>query len=309
MLCKKGGNEIPDGSIFCTMCGAKILNEETNNFKKDIEQEVVQVHKQLMSKKRKIISAIIVIVLMSFIVVGAISIYIKNNKTRSNNTTINANSPKIDSTINVTMDVKHETSNYGTTKFDITTNLPNDTELMITLSNNAISYKAQDKTTVYDGKVQTSGFSNNSIPLSNGNYTIEITTPTASVQPNSVKSLFGDMGKNLSGSYIVDDATWGKTVDFKKDITISNNTTITSTNNSNTSGKVTEEEATKLIQNKYGSKFYIYKDATYGDVHLPQDKYYFFICDNFGDDAMPCVNKFTGKTYLMGSDGQFHLQH
>ena len=39
MICSKCGNETPNGSIFCTMCGVKILNEEANNIKKNSGQE------------------------------------------------------------------------------------------------------------------------------------------------------------------------------------------------------------------------------------------------------------------------------
>ncbi|MBI6875614.1 ankyrin repeat domain-containing protein [Clostridium aciditolerans] len=78
-------------------------------------------------------------------------------------------------------------------------------------------------------------------------------------------------------------------------------------NDQGTSRKVTEEEATKIIQNKYGSKFYIYKDTTYGNMSLLQDKYYFFMCDDFGDDAIPCVDRQTGKRYKLYSNGQYRL--
>lgn len=123
--------------------------------------------------------------------------------------------------IDVSMEAQPITNN-GKTKFSIKTNLPNNTELMISLKNQKSNYAAQDKVSVSNGSAQTSEFSNLDKALTPGTYQLEITTPIASVQPSSVKSLIGDNGINLTGSYIVNDETSNKTVDFKKSVTIGN---------------------------------------------------------------------------------------
>lgn len=80
------------------------------------------------------------------------------------------------------------------------------------------------------------------------------------------------------------------------------------TNSQNTSEKVNIDELTKIIQKRYGLSYYIYKDTSFGNMHLLQDKYYYFICDDFGRDGIPCVDKQTGKIYELRSDGRYWLQ-
>ena len=251
MVCPKCGTKIPDKGIFCNMCGTKILNGEANDIKKDDEQKVVQVHKQLMSKKKKIISLIIVIV---SIVVGTISIYIKDNNRKSNISTTNTSA---DTSVNTNSSIHPATqstmnNDSSNAKSDTSTNNPIHPATQSTMNSN-----------------------------SNDNARSNISTNTNNSTHPAIQSTTNDTNNANSN---------------------------TSTNNQNTSGKVTEEEATKLIQNRYGSKFYIYKDTVFGTMHLLQDKYYFFICDDFGDDGIPCVDKQTGDIYQLRSDGQYYIQ-
>ena len=94
---------------------------------------------------------------------------------------------------------------------------------MITLINDEIGHNAQDSVYIFNGKAQTAQFSKNNMPLKSGNYTVQISTPTANVQASSVKALLGENGKNLTGSYVKDDPVWGKMVYFEKSIIINTN--------------------------------------------------------------------------------------
>ena len=91
---------------------------------------------------------------------------------------------------------------------------------MISLKNETTNYFAQDKTSVSNGKAKTAEFSTQNKSLKAGTYQLEISTPISSVQPASVKSKIGDKGSNLTSSYVVDDTTLGKTIEYTKTVTI-----------------------------------------------------------------------------------------
>src|SRR4051812_17251776 len=70
-----------------------------------------------------------------------------------------------------------------------TTNLPDGTELMVTLSRKSSSYRAQDKFKVRGGQFRSAQFSNRGSPLMPGVYDLEISSPIAAFQPASVRGL------------------------------------------------------------------------------------------------------------------------
>ena len=52
MICTECQNKIPDGSIFCNMCGAKIPNNKTINIKiNDRQRKRVKLHKNILQKE------------------------------------------------------------------------------------------------------------------------------------------------------------------------------------------------------------------------------------------------------------------
>lgn len=130
----------------------------------------------------------------------------------SNNDSIN----KVDNSIvdNVEADENSEVyidvevnENEGKPFFIIMTNLPNETNLMLTI-NNESDYEAQSKATVYDGKAESESFSNFGEPLK-GDYTLEICTPFAMVMSESVQEIIGEHGENLTGD-LVDESDEGE---------------------------------------------------------------------------------------------------
>ena len=107
-----------------------------------------------------------------------------------------------------------------------TTNLPINTYLMIELINRKIKYRASSKAQILDyGKFESEIFkygsdvSSNSIP--DGDYEIEIIVPITSVQPDNVKVVFGQKGRNLVGTYITCDDITGKTIKYHKTVKFS----------------------------------------------------------------------------------------
>jgi hypothetical protein len=105
-----------------------------------------------------------------------------------------------------------------------TTNLPENTTLMITFSSKEHSYMAQAKTSVLLGGAFTSdvfvNVKNKNNVIVNGVYTISITVPIISVQPDSVKVLMGKKGRNLLGKYVEEDAIFGKTVHYLQEVQV-----------------------------------------------------------------------------------------
>ncbi|MCE5168546.1 hypothetical protein LQV63_04365 [Paenibacillus profundus] len=117
----------------------------------------------------------------------------------------------------VTLDVK-ENVEAGKVGFEGTTNLPSGTELMLSLTNDS-GYNAQAKTAVNSGEFKTEQFSNKGEALETGTYSVNITMPIASVQPEDVQKVIGADLENLKGDLVKDD-DFGKVVKYSKSIEI-----------------------------------------------------------------------------------------
>lgn len=110
------------------------------------------------------------------------------------------NKTKVNENIDVQISVQFNKDN----SFLITTNLPDNTCLLITLSGNG--YTGQEKLTIKNGKANSSVFTNKGKPLS-GKYNLEVTMPLPSVQSEDVKDIIGLNGEFLTGKYVVDSST------------------------------------------------------------------------------------------------------
>ena len=92
-------------------------------------------------------------------------------------------------------------SEDGSVLFGINTNLPVDTQFLVTVSDGG-DYTAQDKTVILkDGNGYTSEFSNHGEALK-GKYHVEVTTGIARLQPDTVKAVIGEHGEKLAGEYV-----------------------------------------------------------------------------------------------------------
>lgn len=124
--------------------------------------------------------------------------------------------------LNVEIACTGETDESGKTYFTIQTNLPDHTNLVITVSGASIeqddytntNYSAQSEAIVEDGKAVTGPFSNNSSPLIMGEYNITVTMPYAGTQPKNVQRRIGEKGENLQGEFVVNSDNDGKYVEY-----------------------------------------------------------------------------------------------
>jgi hypothetical protein len=86
------------------------------------------------------------------------------------------------------------------------TNLPDGTELMVTVSRKESSYSAQDKVVVAGGKFQTVSFSQKGNDLNPGRYSVEVLMPYPGVQSQGVRSVVGERGEKLTGPLVKQEA-------------------------------------------------------------------------------------------------------
>jgi hypothetical protein len=143
------------------------------------------------------------------------------------------------SKIDVSLDL-HIIEEKGNIEFVGKTNLPDGMELMINISNKS-GYSAQSKQTVQEGSFKSGQFTDKGYPLKSGEYSIEIITPTAAVQPENVKRIIGDNGINLVGDLIKNDDDWGNQLVFQEEFTVSATTSGYKTKTSPSSASIENE--------------------------------------------------------------------
>ncbi len=112
------------------------------------------------------------------------------------------NATKIES-----FDVEIETKtieNNGMHSFIINTNLPDETELMLTLSDKFSDYIGQTNVTIKNGTATSEEFSSNGNPLS-GKYTLTVSMSIPSLQTDNVRAIIGEKGEYITGKYVIND--------------------------------------------------------------------------------------------------------
>lgn len=120
--------------------------------------------------------------------------------------------------IDVTLEVKPNVNTEdGTVLFGVTTNLPEGTKLMVTVSNDN-GYTAQDTATILaNGTGYTAEFSDKGDAL-NGDYNVNVSMSLPKLQAENVQEVIGANGENITGQYVQKDDTTGANVvsgDFK----------------------------------------------------------------------------------------------
>ena len=111
------------------------------------------------------------------------------------------------STFDVTLSVKpNVNSENGSVLFGITTNLPEDTTLLVTVQGD--NYVGQDKVTILgNGTGFTSEFSNQGQALK-GKYTVTVSMSLPALQKDTVRQVVGEKGEHIAGQYVrFDDIT------------------------------------------------------------------------------------------------------
>src|SRR5947208_1833636 len=86
------------------------------------------------------------------------------------------------------------------------TNLPDGTELMVTVSRRESNYTAEDKVVVVGGKFRTQTFSQGGADLNPGRYSVEVLMPYATGQSQGVRSVVGGRGEKLTGRLVKHEA-------------------------------------------------------------------------------------------------------
>lgn len=99
------------------------------------------------------------------------------------------------------------------------TNLPDGTELLISLSNESVGFTAQDKAIVSNGKFLAGPLGPKS-GLAAANYVVEVMMPVPSAQPESVQAIVGNEGQYLTGPLVKDSSWGGKTVEYSFPYTV-----------------------------------------------------------------------------------------
>jgi len=95
------------------------------------------------------------------------------------------------------------------------TNLPDGTDLMISIDSGTTKYNASSKAIVRGGHFQSETFSKDNSDLEAGQYISEVLMPVALVQSPSVRAVIGEKGENLKGS-LVQQGNLGITVSRKQ---------------------------------------------------------------------------------------------
>lgn len=100
--------------------------------------------------------------------------------------------------IDVVFDIAHREEN-GKIFFDVSTNLPDNMVLMLSVTND--DYYAQDKVKVNGGVFTSSGFSDKGNKLA-GHYKLEISSIFPNLQDSDVVTKIGAKGELLTGNYV-----------------------------------------------------------------------------------------------------------
>ena len=102
---------------------------------------------------------------------------------------------------------------------DIETNLPDETELMLSISRanyndfSPDNFMAQTKVTIVDGKATFEGFSHKGNKMAGG-YDLCISMSLPSLQSDAVRAVIGEKGENMTGAYAKEDPDFeSKTVE------------------------------------------------------------------------------------------------
>lgn len=105
------------------------------------------------------------------------------------------------------------------------TNLPDGTELSVTLSRKEIGYSASAKAVVTAGKFETDIFTAFGNMLPPGEYQIMIGMAAASFQPEPAQSALGENGENLRGKYVKENKMGGKVIEYVEQVQLGDGAT------------------------------------------------------------------------------------
>lgn len=99
------------------------------------------------------------------------------------------------------------------------TNLPDGTELLVTITRPESRYMAQDKVTVRSGTFKSVRFSQLGSDLNPGSYSVSLTMSLAELQAAPVRDVIGSKGEKMSGK-LVKTGRFGPTLEYNSTFSI-----------------------------------------------------------------------------------------
>lgn len=202
VICPECSAEIPRGWVRCADCGHMLEGSEWRGMMQRESRESDLELRSVYSSIDFIFAIVVVIIICGGIMFGV---------TRYNN-----NIDFAKNKIEVTIDVEPRLSD-GQVEFAGTTNLPDGTDLTITLSGS--DYHSEMKTIVSNGSfssIKKFGFEGKS--LSAGTYTVVVTMPSPLLQNEDIQKRIGKHGEMLTGQYVSKKA--GDLVKYEKTLEI-----------------------------------------------------------------------------------------
>lgn len=142
------------------------------------------------------------------ILVGAVGSGLSGNDEPTDSSAIPESNPTESSPIIVEISVS-VSGDIGKPEFTINTNLPDETELMLSLSGE--DYMGQAKIVVKNGIATSEAFSNKGEALS-GVFSLDVSMSLPRLQSDFVRSVIGEQGENISGPYVEKDDITGENV-------------------------------------------------------------------------------------------------
>lgn len=148
---------------------------------------------KLPKKEKYLLSTVLMALILVLVVVGgsfATKLYTTKNK--SLNVEVSCN----------------KVEEKGKVKVFVTSNLPDNTEIMVSITNEwedeeeEYSVYESDKVIVKDGKCETKWFGESIEGLKKGSYEITINTILPNLQPEDVQKVMGENGEYLTGIYV-----------------------------------------------------------------------------------------------------------
>lgn len=100
------------------------------------------------------------------------------------------------------------------TSFIAATNLPNGTELLVTVSRKDLNYFAQTHAKVHNGAFSFGSFSMKGKELTPGWYDLRINSPVASLQNKSVQDVIGNDGQYMTGNFVKPSPIGGNVIEL-----------------------------------------------------------------------------------------------
>lgn len=123
-----------------------------------------------------------------------------------------------DKQLEININDSYEINSEGKLIYKASTNLPENMNIMFTLESKNDDYYAQNQSKVKnDGHIESDPFSSHGSPLKSGEYIMSISSSKPSIQPENVRKIIGENGKEITGESISD----GK-IDFEKEFNVNN---------------------------------------------------------------------------------------